>query len=81
MANGLAAIGIGARDRAAVFSVNSPEWMMVLQVCPDLMQELRGSFAACMACNHVQCWPMLNLTGLPAYAGLQQDEYLHNSII
>lgn len=30
----LASIGINARDRAAVFSVNCPEWMLVLQVNP-----------------------------------------------
>ena len=28
----LAAVGIGAQGRAAVFSVNCPEWMIVLQV-------------------------------------------------
>ena len=32
IASALAAIGIAAQGRAAVFSVNCPEWMMVLQV-------------------------------------------------
>lgn len=34
IANAIAATGVSERDKAAVFSVNCPEWMIVLQVWP-----------------------------------------------